>query len=604
MINKPSGKRKVWKIIAVIIGVLIFITAGISIYFSIRWKPVLTQKIKDVVYEGSKHLYSINFKDIHLNILTGSVTIDSILLAPDTTVFNMRKKEGTAPTHLFQVKLEQLKLRRIEVLTVYFKKKLEMNDIILAHPSINMIYNKVYKKADTVKDKRSLYERISKTIQSIHIKGIKIEDADFDYVSGESGRILNSVKHLNVKVKDLLLDAHSENDNSRFYYTKDVAFDLAGYHSLSKNKLYNMKVDSITGSAVGGKVHLKGFRLIPLYPDLQFSRMLKTQKDRYDLAFDRIDLMGVDFNRLNTEGVLHAGCLKIDQALAKVFMNREMPPGTEDKTSNFPHMALQRVPIQTTIDTLILRKVNVAYTEYNPITQQRGTVHIDNLNGRILNLTNDKASLARDHHAIATLDAHLIKAAQLNIRINFDLLSKNAAFTFKGNVGPVNMVKLNPLSQALGLVKIESGQIQKIDFDFTANGKGSAGTMYMYYNNLKVSLLKEGEDGKPVKKKGFISFLANELLIKDENPSKGKPVRMAKVNFERPPQASFFNLLWKSVFIGMRETVGLGIVPMKTPAEGREVVVKKMEERKEKREDRKEKRRQKRAERKAKKSAD
>lgn len=604
MINKSSGKRKIWKILALITGVLFLLLAGISVYFSVRWKPVLTQKIKDVVYEGSKHLYSINFKDIHLNILTGSVTIDSILLAPDTAVFNAKKKQGTAPTHLFQVKLEKLELRRIAVLTVYLKKKLEMNDIILAHPSINMIYNKVYKKADTVKDKRSLYERISKTIRSVHINGIKIEDADFDYVSGESGRILNSVKHLNVKVNDLLLDAQSGDDTSRFYYTKDVAFDLAGYHSLSKDKLYNMKVDSVTGSAKGGKVHLKGFRLIPMYPDLQFSRMLKTQKDRYDLAFDRIDLMGVDFTRLNTEGVLHARSLKIEGALAKVFMNREMPPGTADKTANFPHMALQRVPVQTTIDTLNLKKVNVAYTEYNPVTQQRGTVHIDHLNGEIRNLTNDTASLARDRHATANLEAYLIKAARLNIYINFDLLSKNAAFTFKGKVGPVDMVKLNPLSQALGLVKIESGQIQHIDFDFTANGKGSAGTMYMYYNNLKVALLKEGEDGKPVKKKGFISFLANELLIKDENPSKGKPVRMAKVNFERPPQASFFNLLWKSVFIGMRETVGLGIVPMKTPAEGREVVVKKMEERKEKREGRKEKRRERRAARKAKKLAD
>ena len=163
----------------------------------------------------------------------------------------------------------------------------------------------------------------------------------------------------------------------------------------------------------------------------------------------------------------------------------------------------------------------------------------------------------------------------------------------------MDMVKLNPLSKALGLVTIESGQVQKIDFDVKANAKGSRGTMHMYYNNLKIALLKEGEDGKPTKKKGLLSFLANTLIVKDENPVKGKPLRTADIVFERPPGASFFNLLWKSVFIGMRETVGLGIVPMKSPEEGRKVVVKKLEERKEKRQTRKEKRQEKRAERKA-----
>lgn len=600
MIKQASGISKIWKWLAGIIVVILVIAAGVSVYFSIRWKPVLREKIKEVVYKGSRHLYRIDFKDIHLNILTGSVTVDSILLAPDTAVFNQRKKMGTAPTHLFRIKLEKLELRRMGILTVYFKKKIEMDDIILNHPSINMTYNKVLKRPDTSTDKRSLYQRISKTLKSVHIKGIKIENADFNYVSGETGLILNSVVHLNLKVKDFLLDPHSAEDPKRFYYTKDVSFELAGYHSLSKNKLYTMKIDSITGSASGRIVHLKGFRMLPMYPDLQFSRMLKTQKDRYDLKFDQINLNGVHFMKLYTDGVFHAQSVKIENADAKVFMNREMPPGHGNKSRNFPHMALQRMPIETTIDTLKLKSINVAYTEYNPITQQRGTVHIDRLNGRIFNVTNDSVSLSKNRHAIADLDAYLVRAVQLHIKIDFDLLSTNAAFAFRGNIGEMDMVKLNPLAEALGLVRIKTGQIHKMDFEATANAQGSTGTMHLYYDNLKVDLLKEGEDGKPAKKKGLLSFLANTLIIDDANPSKEKPLRVGKISYQRPPGASFFNLLWKSVFIGMRETVGLGIVPMKSPEEGRKVVVKKMEERKEKKETRKEKRQKKMAERKAK----
>ncbi|WP_158800599.1 hypothetical protein [Pedobacter sp. L105] len=594
------GKRKIWQWIALIVIVLMVIIAGVSLYFNAKWKPLLTAKIKEVVYKGSKHLYTLSFKDIRLNLISGTVTVDSILLAPDTAVFNTNRKIGIAPTHLFRVKLARLRLRHVSILTIYFHKKIEMNDIILESPSINMIYNKVSEKPDTAKDQRSLYQRISKTLKSVHIKGIRIEDADFNYVSGATGLILNTVQHLNLQVKDFLLDAHSGDDTTRFYYTKDVSFDLAGYHSLSKDKFYTTKVDSLKGSAKGGYIHLKGFRMVPMYPELQFSRKQKTQKDRYDLSFKQVDFSGVNFMKLNTDGVLHAGALKIKQAEAKVFMNREMPPGHGDKSGNFPHMALKRLPIETTIDTLELQHVNVAYTEYNPISQQKGAVHIDQLNGRISNVTNDSLSLVKNHHAIADLSAFLIKAAHLNIRIDFDLLSADAAFTFKGNIGKVDMVKLNPLSVALGLVKIKSGEIQKMDFEVSANAKGSSGLMHLYYDHLQVELMKEGEDGKPAKKKGLLSFLANALIIKDANPVPGKPLRVGRISFQRPPGASFFNLLWKSVFIGMRETVGLGIIPMKSPEEGRKAVVKKMEERKEKNEPRKQRRQERRAERKAK----
>ena len=164
---------------------------------------------------------------------------------------------------------------------------------------------------------------------------------------------------------------------------------MAGYHSLSKDKLYTMKVDTITGSAKEKTIRIKGVRVIPMYPDLAFSRKLKTQKDRYDLDFGQVTFKGVDFIKFNTDRVIHAQSLKIEHTEANVFMNREMPPGHADKGNNFPHMALQRLPVPLTIDTLRFERVNVAYTEYNPMSQQRGTVNIDQLNGQVLNVTND-----------------------------------------------------------------------------------------------------------------------------------------------------------------------------------------------------------------------
>ncbi|TDO21523.1 AsmA family protein [Pedobacter duraquae] len=561
---QKTGKYKLLKWIGGILGVIILILAIAAFYISAKWKPVLTEKIKSTVYEGSNHLYRINFTDLHINLLTGTAAMDSVSLSADTAVFNTLRKNGKAPVHLFELKMKQLKLTRIGILTAYFKKRINMNAIILDRPSINMLHFNVPKKTDTVKDDKTLYQMISKSLESIHIRTIKVLYADFDYLSGERRIVLNRVKNLNVNVTDLLIDSASQFDAKRFYYTKDVEFEMSGYKSVTKDKMYTMTMDSLKGSAADGIVNIKNFKMIPNYPDLTFSRKYSHQKDRYDLSFNRISLKGFDFVRFNTEALVYARSAKIGPAKVNVFMNRELPPPTFNKGRNYPQIALQRLEQPLIIDSVKLNNVDVAYTEYNPITKERGTVHIDNLNGNLLNVTNNDDQKAKHGHMLAKLSA-VIMNAPINININFNLLAKDGAFHYSGDIGALNMVSLNPLAESLGLVKIESGQVQKADFDVQANLYGSTGSMHLYYTNLKVQLLKEGENGAPMKKRGFLSFLANTFVVKDSNPTKGDPVRTGNIKFERTPAASFFNLLWKGIFIGIRETVGIGAIKPKSP---------------------------------------
>lgn len=566
MEQKRSGKYKVLKWAGGILALLILLAGGAALYLNARWKPLLTKKIKDSVYEGSKHLYRINFQDIRLNLLTGTAVLDSVSLSPDTAVFNKLKTLRRAPVHLFQLKLKKLQINRVSVLTAYFKKRVEMNSIVLEQPSIDMIRHEVPKRTDTLKDERTLYQLISKTLRSVRVKTIKIVDADFAYVNGRTLKPLNSVKHFSVNVKDLLIDSLSQFDSTRVYYARDIAFKLTGYRSLGKDKMYTMKIDTIAGSMAEKMIRIKGFQMIPMYPDLAFTRKYKYGKDRYDLNFDEINLAGVDFMKLNDEGSLYARSLKIGPARAGIFVNRELPPPPNfDKVRNFPHVAIRRIPMPTAIDSVIIKNVDVAYTEYNPISEKRGTVYFQNLTGRITNLTNDSSRLAKDNHAIASLSALVMKTSRIDVRINFNLTDKNAAFHYKGSVGPMNMLVLNPMAKNMGLVEIESGKMQKTDFDIRANSKGSSGTVRFYYTDLKVKLLSEAENGKAPKKKGFLSFLANTLLIKNNNPDKGEAPRVARTTFTRTPAASFFNELWKGVFIGIREIVGLGAIPVKTP---------------------------------------
>lgn len=583
--KNESGHYRLRKWIIVVLAVLILIAAGVAFLIT-RLEPIISKKLKEGVYNGSFRLYRLDFKDLNLNLLTGSLSLHEVALNPDTAVYNQLKTTKLAPANLFQVKMHKLKLNRISLLTAYFKKEIELNAVILDRPSINMLHYKVEKRLDEEKDKPTLYEMISKHIRSLNVKIIKVVDADFAYINGENSRTLQSIKHLDINVNDFLVDSASTEDSTRYYYAKDIGFQLTGYRSLSKDKMYTMKVDTIRGSAMEQTLKVKGLQMIPMYPDLTFSRKYTYGKDRYDLKFSEISFTGIDFGRLAAKGNIYARKLKIGPAKVNIFVNRELPPPPGfDKVRNFPQNALKRLPIQTIIDTVKLTNIDVAYTEYNPISQKRGTVYFENLKGSIINVSNDTVRLAKKSHAIANLTALIMKTSRINVRIDFNLTDKNAAFNYRGNVAAMDMRVLNPMAKNMGLVEIETGQMQKTEFNIQANAQGSSGRVNFYYRDLKVKLLKESEVGAAPKKQGLLSFLANNLLIFDANPSKGKPARSADITFQRTPAASFFNLMWKSLFIGIRETVGLGVVPVKTPEEAMEKIKDKKQERKEKRQE-------------------
>ncbi|RZK76916.1 MAG: hypothetical protein EOO85_10110, partial [Pedobacter sp.] len=300
MEQKKSGKHTVLKWVAGILGSLVLLIGIAALYLGAKWKPLVTEKLTEAVHNGSQGLYILKFKDIHLNLITGSATLDSIYLSPDTTIFQELRKKNLAPANLYELKLAKLQINRVGMLTAYFKKKVDLRSIILDHPSINVLHFNVPKKPDTVKKEKTLYEQISKTLRSIHVNSFRIVDADLDYMNGETGKALNSVKHLDILVDDFLVDSLSQYDTTRFFHSKDISFVLKGYKSTGKDKMYTVKVDTVAGSIKKKNLSIVGLQVIPLYPDLEFSRKYKYGKDRYDLKFNQISLHGVDFRKLHT----------------------------------------------------------------------------------------------------------------------------------------------------------------------------------------------------------------------------------------------------------------------------------------------------------------
>ena len=107
----------------------------------------------------------------------------------------------------------------------------------------------------------------------------------------------------------------------------------------------------------------------------------------------------------------------------------------------------------------------------------------------------------------------------------------------------------------MALIKVHGGTINSMSFNLDGNNHRAKGNFLMKYQNLKVDVLKKDKSTKQIAKRGFASLVAN-LMIRNDNPDK-KGLRKVTPIYERNPHKSFFNLIWKTIFTGIKETVGL-----------------------------------------------
>ncbi len=107
----------------------------------------------------------------------------------------------------------------------------------------------------------------------------------------------------------------------------------------------------------------------------------------------------------------------------------------------------------------------------------------------------------------------------------------------------------------MALVRFKQGTFNSADFNLTGDDYGAKGDFVMKYNNIKVDVLRINKENKDISKKGLITFAAN-TIIKNDNPANGK-LRTGTPFFTRNVQKSFFNLVWRTILTGMKQTMGV-----------------------------------------------
>lgn len=322
--------------------------------------------------------------------------------------------------------------------------------------------------------------------------------------------------------------------------TADFSFKTSdGLYEISSGIIH---ADNKARNATIGHITVK-----PLLSEDQFAAQLRYQKDRYDLQFNNIEMKEINFRKLFAENILEAGYITF-QPLINIYNDRTVAPNPASKIGNYPHQLLQKLNFPLNIQKMIIKGGKVSYTEKAKQSKLKGKLFFSNVDAEISNLTNIPANIQLNHFMKLEATGFLLGTGKLHTTWQLPLSSGNNMFTVSGALGNMNALALNPLIRPLAMATVQSGTIHKLDFTLTGNDYKASGDVKFLYDELKIALLKKTPDS--LKEKDVATALLNTFI---KNKNIGSASRNTEVSYNRDPNRSFFNLLWKSIYSGIKK---------------------------------------------------
>lgn len=359
-----------------------------------------------------------------------------------------------------------------------------------------------------------------------------------------------SIGNISIKINQVNADRIIDLENHPMNYTKEAEVAVDRLSIQSKDKTYHFNFKNILVNSLDKELKINSFDIVPFASEQKFANSFHFQKDRYDVSLSGISLKNIDMNSLLDKKFVAAEMV-IDDVSAKIYRDLHKPLEHKSKVGNYPSQMLMQLGKPINISTLKVNHAFIEYRENEKTSDSIGVIKFSNSTFKISNITNMPEAIQKNNEFNIAFESNALGSIPLNGNFKFLLNSKNGDFVANGHTGGFDALKLNQVSIPMALIKINSGKIKSIDFHFTGNNSSAKGKFSMNYDNMKVDVLKRDKDTKKIKKRGLLSMAANLVVNNSNSGSSVTP------EYDRDIYKSFFNLVWKTMFTGMKSTLGI-----------------------------------------------
>lgn len=337
-------------------------------------------------------------------------------------------------------------------------------------------------------------------------------------------------------------------------FSNEVELSCSSITMKSKEGGYNYSYQNVVLNSLRKQLNVGSFAIKPVYGETEFAKKEHYQKDRYDVVLKGIALKGIDMKDLIDKKII-ASALVVNSVSAKIYRDLQKPLKDKSKVGHYPSQLLAKIDVPIDISKATFSHAYIEYKEKEALSDSTGIVKFTDADLSIDNITNITEAIQKNNAIKISFEAKALGTIPINGSFTFFLKDTSGKFIASGNIPTFDAHMLNEVSVPMVLMRINTGMINSLDFNFKGDNYGAGGKMVMKYSDLKVDVLKRDEKSGGVKKKGLTSLLAN-IIVKNDNPRNGN-LREVNPHYYRDVRKSFFNLIWKTIFAGMKKTVGI-----------------------------------------------
>ncbi|RZM06751.1 MAG: hypothetical protein EOO88_52890, partial [Pedobacter sp.] len=363
-----------------------------------------------------------------------------------------------------------------------------------------------------------------------------------NFVLDSLGKKMGRLELLRARLTDLQIQSSSlknlyevVKDNQAFkieeitgnYSNNDLilAWENAGYDN--RNKLFTLDT----------------FVYRPMLEPEPFMERQTSQTDYITVSTGKLEMGPFDIRPFLRDTILDIGKLQVHNLYLTSFRDKRLPFSNEI-IRPLPVTLVQSIPFKVNMDSISIRDSHIDYIEYNEKTKQKGTISVNHFNAAIRHLRNYDMDETDTLEVVAT--ARLLDTLSISLNLRESYADSLNGFLMKVDMGPADLTTLNPVLVPLAGAELKSGYLDTLTMVVVGREHLALGEMQMFYHNLKIRIVPKGDHQRKTVLSGVIGFLANSILIKNNNKS-----RTGTVFFKRIRNRSAINYLVKISLSGV-----------------------------------------------------
>ena len=373
-------------------------------------------------------------------------------------------------------------------------------------------------------------------------------------------------KDLSVAYKDKLNECHFTADIGLNKADIDPSFDInktkfgsvdgnvRGFH-YSGNNYHDVELKSINISSSKKLMQITGINIKPRIGKYEFGKKLGHQADWMQADISKVDIIRPDFNKLLHQK-LFADKIRISESNAYIFRDRRLP--RPQKNIPLPVDIIKEFSLEVRVKTFELAPSVVEYEEYPKSGYGKtGILRIEKINLTLSPLITDPTP-SDPAYMMMDVEGSIMGSGTTHSVIGMPL-QKNKPYYVKGAIERLELTKLNSSSENLGKIRIKSGFLDFLSFDFTMTEQRSTGKIIGAYHHLIIQQLKKHTTEKNVA--DFASFALRHAIIPlNKDASLPERKRTGEVDYQRDPTRMVSYYLLQSLLMGVKKSFTLGFL--------------------------------------------